>query len=210
MLRKIIAALSIGAILMAGAQAQQPAPLGEHSVLVRGGQGLKFVTLQPLSTATAKPGDDVTLRLTEPLVWGSLTLIPEGTTVHATVEKVKHPRRGCTNGELKLKLEQLVLAGGTRVASKIAFTNPDSNYKVPAQLSDEHISPWVWTLGSPILAVVGAIGGPYILGDSLIRRCSGLGNDYVLPANSTVAVQITKDYHVRYCTSADAEISKCP
>lgn len=77
--------------------AQQAAPAPgvvkvEKNVLLQG------ALMQPLDPATARPGDDVPLRLTRPLTVGGLVVLPEGMVLHGTVTRVTPAGRHCAPG----------------------------------------------------------------------------------------------------------------
>ena len=121
-----------------------------------------------------------------------------GDLVHGRISKVKHAKPSCSDGAISLDVPVLRLANAGKVKAKVAFTNPDPDFKVPAQMPADHMSAGDWAIGGPILAVFLPLYGPYAAGEALARHCSGLGNDYVLPAGATVAVAITEDYNVSY------------
>src|ERR1051326_276673 len=75
MFKRVLAVISSRLVVTANTLAQE-APAQE--VVVRKGTVLKLSTLQPLDSATARPGDEVSLRLSRPLVVNGVTLLREG------------------------------------------------------------------------------------------------------------------------------------
>ena len=194
MFRKFTSILLVLVSIQVHLPAQQKSPQ-VHKVLR--GQQVKLVTTAPISSATANKGDDVLLRVVEPLTWNSVTLLAPGDLVHGRVSKVKHAKPSCSNGEISLDVPALTLANAGKVKAKVAFTDPNPHFNVAARIPSEHMNAGEWVIAGPILAVFLPIYAPYAAGEALARRCSGLGNDYVLPAGATVAVVITDDYNVR-------------
>jgi len=134
----------------------------------------------------------------DPLIWNSVTLLAAGEIVHARISKVKPAKRDCNDGGISLELNHLTLQHSSTVKSKLAFVDPNPDRKVPAQLPQDHMNLFVWTLLGPFAVVAAPFIVPYGTGESIVRHCSGLGNDYVLPAGATVAVAITENYTIKY------------
>lgn len=195
MSRKLISALLSLFLLLSQSPAQQKPPQAHK---VRRGQGIKLATVAPISSATARKGQEVVLRVVEPLVWQSVTLLAAGDLVHGRISNVKHAKPDCSDGEISLEVPALTLAHAGKVKAEVAYTNPDPDFKVPAQIPADHMSVGVWAVGGPLIAIALPFFGPYAAEEALVRRCSGLGNDYVFPAGATVAVAITEDYTVSY------------
>jgi hypothetical protein len=100
MLKKILSVLAISSLICAEANAQepglpvsqnnQPAPVRSSGIVtIRKHTSVKFVTVQPIDSATAKIGDDIPLQLAIPVIADGVTVLPAGTIVHSKVLKVK-------------------------------------------------------------------------------------------------------------------------
>lgn len=193
MSRKLVSSLLSLGLLLSQSPAQQ-----SHSQAhkVKRGQGIKLATVAPISSATARKGQEIVLRVVEPLTWQSVTLLSAGDLVRGRISKVKRAKPDCSDGEISLEIPELTLANAGKVKAQVAYMNPDPDFKVPAHIPPDHMSIGDWAVGGPLLAVVLPFVGPYAAAEALVRRCSGLGNDYVLPAGATVGVAITEDYTV--------------
>jgi hypothetical protein len=180
MFNKICASLAIILIVVSQAEAQQTTPVSGQ-VKVPRGTVLNFTLLQGLDSATAKVGDDVALQLESPLVVDGVTLLPVGEVVHGRVTKVKRVGPRGRDGEVDLKLKRIRFADGTTAKATVGYLGEPF---------------WVLVILSPLLP----FGLLYNIADmnNQPRRNSGPGNEFLLPANSTVPITITKDHRVRF------------
>jgi hypothetical protein len=170
----------------------------EKNVLLQG------ALMQPLDPATARPGDDVPLRLTRPLTVGGLVVLPAGSVVHGKVTRVTPAGRHCAKGSVKWKLDQVLLPDGSKLKTEVsrafAYSNgrvaPDTNRHytrgeiVGYVIQDAVLLP----LFVPGLAIYGArqaVTAPFRHGS-----CSRW-HDLPLPANATVGLRIREDHEVR-------------
>src|ERR1041385_2958444 len=104
MFKQVLAVLTIGLTILCNAQAQKGP---EHTVVVSRGTVLKLSTVQPLDSATARPGDDVPLRLSRPLVVNGVTLLREGEVLHGRVTHVRRAGAKCHYGEVGWKIDRV-------------------------------------------------------------------------------------------------------
>ncbi|HET9181228.1 MAG TPA: hypothetical protein VFP59_03770 [Candidatus Angelobacter sp.] len=195
MFRKFISAF-LTLILLAPQSPAQQKPLQAHKV--PRGQGVKLATVTPISSATAKKGQEVLLRVVEPLTWQSVTLLAAGDLVHARISKVKHAKPSCSDGKISVEVSALTLANAGTVKARVEFINPDPDFPVRAQILADPMNAGEWVAAGVLVGIAVPFAAPYAAAEALVHRCSGLGNDYVLPAGATVAVAITEDYTVSY------------
>ena len=199
MLKRIVALLAVGLMVSADADAQK---VSASSQTVRKHTALKFVLLQPLSSATAKVGDDVPLRLARPLVASGATLLPVGEIAYGQVTKVK-PAKKCRDGQLEWEFSRISFADSTTAKTKLLFVSARPDFPVDDSYSHRP------SAGSPDLNTKDALGLfvmtlvvlPFLLLSMLFEHDRGdcsFGGEYFLPANSTVVVVITRDHRVRY------------
>jgi hypothetical protein len=197
--KQVLAIVAIGLVVMPDALAQEtPA----QKTVVRRGTALKVSTLQPLDSAAARPGDDVPLRLSRPLVVNGVTLLREGELLHGRVTQVQHAGPKCSNGQVRWKVEHIVLANADTVQTRL-YTDVPWRHSVPDELPlgresnfyQRFVSP---ALKAPIVALGLLVIWPaFILPDGS-PPCKEPGKESLLPANSTLIVVITKDHHVRF------------
>lgn len=203
MFRRVVAVLVVGALVFFDALAQQPL---RQEVIVRKGAVLKLSTLQLLDSATARPGDDVPLRLSRPLVVDGVTLLPDGEVLHGRVTRVKRAGNHCENGLVEWKLDRVAFDDHTTARSMMYY--PARNVEVP-----EHIPPSLASeesafdrVGVPILAGIFYVPAlvfisPYALlnapSAAHSKSCDTPGTEFQVPPGTTVAVVITRNHHVR-------------
>jgi hypothetical protein len=214
MIRKLLVITLLLTLLASQAAAQQagqqaPAGAKARTLKLHRHTGLKFNLVQPLSSATAKPGDDVPLKLANPLVIDGITVLQAGEVVNAKVVKVRKARSSCKNGEVQWKLEHLTMPDSTLVQTRIKFSAPGPDVKVPA-----NFVPWKDALGVntwweaillvPEYALIAIVYAPFLalapigLLTLVGNGCSVPGNEFQLPAGATVGVEIGENHTVRY------------
>jgi len=199
MLKQVLAIVAIGLVVMPDTLAQEtPA----QKTVVRRGTALKVSTLQPLDSAAARPGDDVPLRLSRPLVVNGVTLLREGELLHGRVTHVQRAGPRCRYGQVHWKIDRISFADKTNARSRL-YTDGPWRRPVPDQLPlgrdrnafQRFVAP---VLGAPILGLEFIVVSPRLfLHDDRNDGCGG-GQEYLLPTNSLVVVVITKDHHVRF------------
>jgi hypothetical protein len=191
-----MANLLAGVLLVTPTVAQQSASPAQtaKTVRVRKDTVLKFAMMRSLDSATAKAGEDVTLRLVRPLVVEGVTLLPAGEVVHSKITRVKRADQRCHDGDIQLKLEPLSFPDSSSANIKVWLVNPNPD----AEVSEKYVS--TERIGDDILTVI--LEAPFLvplLPLMLIPDgCNKAGKEYQLPENATVAVLITQDHKVRY------------
>ncbi|HET6934914.1 MAG TPA: hypothetical protein VFI72_08745, partial [Candidatus Angelobacter sp.] len=201
-------------------QPAQPEPeMPNHAERLRAGKAripantaLKFALVEPLSSATAKAGDQVQLRLMRPLVAGDDLILPEGTLVRGRVKKVRHAESACHNAELEWVVDRIAFSDASQARTQITMVKSDPKAVVPYQMPVSGLS-WgqrvfigvvVIPLAGPVVAVAGVLIGPYEVARHLDGReeraeeCKQPGKEIEFPANSVVAVTLTKAHTVTY------------
>jgi len=71
---------------------------------------LRLETLRPFSSATAKVGDRIPLRVKEPLVVDRLVLLPEGALLSVPVVEARRAGKKCRTGRVYLGLDAITLS----------------------------------------------------------------------------------------------------
>ena len=191
------------------------APAPRHSVRVPRRTGLKFLTLVPLSSATAKAGDKIPLRLDHPLMINNETVLPAGTVVNATVTQVKRPDK-CHNGDVQWKLDRVSFPDSSTAKTKIWSSAPGPTLEVPARLFLEDTEDglfdwppinewWEAPLAAPMYAVLIVVSSPLLALFAIVlpfsfasSSCTEPGKEFELPAGSSVAVMVTEAHSVHY------------
>ncbi|HSM86187.1 MAG TPA: hypothetical protein VLT16_08555 [Candidatus Limnocylindrales bacterium] len=223
MFRKITTAFAAIAVIASGAAAQAPGTQvtpasSPNTVKIHKRTVLTFSTRQPVTSATAEPGDDVPLELKAPLTVNGITVMKQGQVVHAIVASAKKAKPGCSNGQLKLKMERITFPDTSSVKAKVwtaedaPFTVVDGRlYKERRPWTGEDMNPFPpannWyeaVLAVPLDALMIAIESPilvpvgifYLIGAG--GGCWEKGAEYELPAGTTFTVTIEKDHRVRY------------
>jgi hypothetical protein len=199
MLKKTFTAIAASLMMVAYLPAQQAATPG--AVKVERNTVLQYTLMQPLDPATAKPGDDVPLRLTRQLTVGGVVVLPVGSVVHGKVTKVTPAGRHCAKGAVKWKLDQVPLPGGDKLKTDVCHTcrpatrganrhqDHSADEVVGYVIQDAVLLPLV-VPGLAIYEVRKGVTAPFRHGS-----CSRW-HDLPLPANATVGVRIREDHEV--------------
>jgi len=198
--RQLVAMITI-AFLTASNVLSQPSQPVPRTIHVRKGTALKFKTLKPLDSTTAKVGDEVPLRLDQALVVDGATLLQRGQLVIGRVTKIRRAGPHSRHGEVKWKLERITFPDSSAAKCKVWFERPGDT-KVPDKYYDLYAGDGGFTTGEVVgLSIVTIILSPILLTIMLVEkyRDPKHGEEYSLPADSTVAVAITADHRVRYC-----------
>src|SRR6185437_7936308 len=90
---------------------------------VPSGTRLPLVLHNAISTRSAQPGDPVYLETLFPIVIDSRILIPAGSYVSGEVTEAKRPGRVRGRGEIKIKLDNLILPNGYQASFNASPTD---------------------------------------------------------------------------------------
>ncbi len=98
--------------------------ISKATASVPAGTRLALVLTQPIQTRTTRRGDDIYAQVTSPVTAGEQVVIPPGTFVQGTVDKLTH---NGGRGELALKSMAITFPDGyvTRVAGPITLESDD-------------------------------------------------------------------------------------
>ena len=87
-------------------------PSSAQTVLVPSGTRLGVTLENGISTATAKPGDSVYMRTSFPITINNKVVVPVGSYLRGEITDAKRPGRVKGKGELRLRLNTMVLPNG--------------------------------------------------------------------------------------------------
>src|SRR5579872_167843 len=93
----------------------QPAQTDMPGILVPGGTIVKVSLSEPLSSATAKEGDQVAIQVVKEVDVNGLCVIPKGSPGHATVETVETAGSNGHGGQLGLVMDWVYSEDGGKV-----------------------------------------------------------------------------------------------
>lgn len=102
----------------------RPAPTGEK-IVVPAGTRVGVTLENGISTASAKPGDSVYFRTLFPLTINNKVVVPVGSYLRGEVSDAKRPGHIKGRGELRIRLNTLVLPNGYTVDLKAAPHSTD-------------------------------------------------------------------------------------
>lgn len=216
MIAQVSSILSLGLLLVSQAGAQQVySAMQETTVKIYKHTGLRFATVQSLDSANAKIGDDVPMRLLDPLVVDGITVFEAGEVVHGEVTKVRKADSRCHNGLVRFKLDHVAFPDLSIIRTKVRSVDSTPDAYVPTvylqdsphfDLGDPDIPTDTWwkaVLGVPVLGVKAAVYAPLLVPALVLSPaylahgpCSDIGREYHLAANATVGVEITNDYEL--------------
>lgn len=203
-LQRTFAVICIMTLLLSTNAATCQTPQLTSRVLVPRGSALKFSLMSPLDSRNAKVGDDVPLRLERPFVVNGVRLLEPGTIAHGRVTRVKHAGPKCRSGQVDWKLDTITFGDFSR-AKTDKMNSGAPGWEPPQQYPSDriargrhdtmnHVSVWVE------MAILSPFWAPLLLldwGDEG-EKCTHPGNDFLQPANSIIAVAVSKAHHVRY------------
>ena len=210
MFKRLIAILACGLTLVPCVAEAQAAPSGK--VKVSKGVILRFANLQPIDSATAKEGDQVPLKLVRSVVIDGVTVLSEGELVYGRVTQVKHAGKDCRDGAVKWKVDSITFPDSTQAKAHILFVTP-GDVPVPDREPPWH-SESAGDIVNDFLSVLEGLTWFVMLSPLLIlflpavldqwvhikaQTCGGkMGQEYLIPENSTVAVAISRNYLVQH------------
>lgn len=191
------------ALMLTACPAVSQSPQG-RKILVPRGAAMKFSMIHPLSSSTAKVGDDVPLRLERPLVIDGVRLLEPGMIAHGRVTRVKREGPKCRGGRVDWKVDRVILGDATSVKTAI-MGSAGPAWEPPEQYSSERMAGtahkpmkhlFVWSE----MVILSPLWVPLLLVDwgDEGGKCSQPGRPFLQPANSIVSVATTKGHHVRY------------
>ncbi len=112
------------------AQATQPAPAQDSALkpapeklLVPSGTRLPLILHNAITTRNAKPGDPIYLETLFPVVINDRILIPAGSYVQGEIEAARRPGKVKGTGEIRLRLNTMILPNGYTVNFNAFPTN---------------------------------------------------------------------------------------
>jgi len=108
--------------------APRPASTGEK-IIVPSGTRFGVILENGISTRSAKPGDSVYLRTSFPITQNNRVVIPVGSYLRGEILDSKRPGRIKGKGELRLKLNTLVLPNGYTIDLNAAPRSADTGGK---------------------------------------------------------------------------------
>jgi hypothetical protein len=184
---------------------------GGQTVLVPSGTRLGVTLESGISTATAKPGDSVYMRTSFPITINNKVVIPVGSYLRGEITDSKRPGRVKGKGELRLRLNTLVLPNGYTVdlnaephstdAGQVN-TDPEGKMTGPGGKGKDATTIATTTAtGAGIGAIAGGgkgagigagIGGVAGLAAVLLSR----GPEAQLPRGSSMDLVLERDLHL--------------
>ncbi len=112
---------------------EPPAPpartASSEKIMVPAGTRFAVVLQNGVSTRTAKPGDAVYLQTSFPVTQDNRIVIPVGSYIRGSILEAKRPGRVKGRGEMRLRLDTLILPNGYTVNLNAAATSGDTGGK---------------------------------------------------------------------------------
>lgn len=104
-------------------QATAAAPASTGNLIVPSGTRLPLILHNAITTRNAKPGDPIYLETLFPVVVNSRILVPAGSYVQGEILQSKRPGKVKGTGEIRLRLDTMVLPNGYTVDFNAVPTN---------------------------------------------------------------------------------------
>jgi hypothetical protein len=173
-------------------------PITEHArkVKVCKGTWLRLSLVECLNTKTARAGDDVAFRMTDPLMADGVEVIPAGAILHARIKKAKPPTQ-CGDGEIKLGAVVVTFPDKTTAKADLSVIAPERVSAEPGNSNDSYQPDTEMSMGYVVMIVLAA---PFMLADKLRQHASGTcppRKDSDLVAGSDASAAISKSHWVR-------------
>lgn len=188
---------------------REPAQTTPQYIVVPTGTRIAVVLENGISTGTAKPGDSAYFRTSFPITIQNKVVIPVGSYLRGEITAVQRPGRVKGKGELRLKLNTLILPNGYTVDLNAAPQSTDSDTKTKTDSEGTITGPGgkgkdvatvatTTATGAGIGAIAGGgkgagigagIGGVAGLAAVLLSR----GPEAQLPRGSAMDLQLERD-----------------
>lgn len=158
--------------------ASAPAPAVTNAVAVAGGTSVVVALTEPLSSATANVGDQVSIVVKKEVDVNGWIVIPEGANGHATVTTADRAHGNGSGGKLALSMDWVTSADGGKI--KLSQTNHAS------ENGDQKGASSTATIATYVL--LGPLG---LFAHNFVR-----GKDVTIDTNKTFTVFVDQDVHV--------------
>ena len=160
-----------------------PAP----GILVPGGTIVNVSLVEPLSSRTAKEGDQIAVKASKEVDVGGFVVIPAGSPGHATVETAEHAGSNGHGGQLALVVDWIYSADGGKI--KLSPSNHASeNGQQKGAASTATLLSW---------ALLGPIG---FFAHNFVR-----GRDVTIDTKKVFTVFVDHDVHVVTTNRVESE-----
>jgi hypothetical protein len=179
----------------------------QNAVTIPRGIALKLSTVQDLDSATAKPGDDVPLRLERGLIVNGVSVLQSGTVVHGTVTSVSRAGANCKYGTVEWKLDSVSLPDSSSLETEIIAILPaglDVPQTFPNKAIRRHRHDVLRAVAlSPLYVPLGLISLPSAIAMGVSDnpgggKCTHSGTEYHLEAGMTIAASVAKNHTTYY------------
>jgi len=165
----------------------QPVASPIPGVLVPGGTIVTVSLVEPLSSRTAKEGDQIAVKVAKEVDVGGFVVIPAGAPGHATVETAEHAGSNGHGGQLALVVDWVYSKDGGKI--KLSPSNHASeNGQQKGAASTATLLSW---------ALLGPVG---FFAHNFVR-----GRDVTINTKKVFTVFVDHDVHVLTTTKAEVE-----
>jgi hypothetical protein len=183
--RAVVVLLGCGLLAPASSSGQsQPVPAagpGPAQIVLRDGTSIHLSLATPLSSKTAKAGDEVKFEVVAPVMVEGLVVIPRGATVAGKVATSRRPGRLGRPGDLSVSVERLYLDDSTIVSLRgrsQSVKGMGGNVDYPAGVSGfdnllvmpAFVVLSILQTGGDAAAPVGTLVSGYVDGDMVLDR----------------------------------------
>ena len=93
---------------------------GPHTVTLKQGQVVQMQVVKRLNSRRAQVGDDVVLKLSEPILAEGETVLPKGWVIHGRVSTVKRAAKNCKPGSIRWEADPLAAPGAAKIELRVA------------------------------------------------------------------------------------------
>lgn len=184
-------------------------PLRGNVVMVPAGSTVPATFMAPISSATAKAGQSVSMLLSSDFYYNNKLIAPAGSSIYGTVVEASKAKRGSMNGKLCVRFTQINTPYGTQIPISAVIKTDDSTGVLIGGTKMDVTKEYAKDLaaGSAVGAVSGLVFGALAGGDvgrgaalgtavgaggGLVKSVWDKGNDVEIPANASVDLLLTQ------------------
>ncbi|HMD31830.1 MAG TPA: hypothetical protein VKG84_07955 [Candidatus Acidoferrales bacterium] len=178
-----------------GQSAPQP-----KRVTVEKNQLIELALETPITSASANEEDQISFRLTAPLISSGETVLPQGWTVRGRITKVVRAGKGCKYGAVDWRMEDAVAPDGTRIKLRTAsaYRSKENGQLIepnpPLSSGQKFDRALVYVLLSPLIGAGLLLISPWLLLDAIepAEPCNGVGSEMLFREGSEHHAAIRK------------------
>lgn len=184
-------------------------PLQGNVVMVPAGTSIPAMLTSPISSATLKTGENISILLNSDFYYNNKLIAPAGSNIVGTVIEASKAKRGSMNGKLSIRFTQIYTPYGTQIPISAVIKTDDSSGVLIGGTKFDVTKEYAKDLAAGSAAgavsglVFGALAGGNVgrgaalgtavgAGGGLVKSVWDKGNDVEIPANASIELMLTQ------------------